>query len=252
MNRKINRRTRRMATQVIDFNPDDIHNIKTSETTSGSSCKTDQNQFNCQISNLLKRHETEGTEIKESVNFESKNVIKKETKHEIKKQEQIHSTDSNDVDVSRKAIDTVVLKLKDKVLSNRLCKKKAKERKDVIKQSTKEEEKVKNNTMLTILVDQMHTTTSVGVEERQFAFKDLLNKFKKIESKRTKRFEKKTSSELTNLDSKRNVETERIPVNINQPHTIISNEASIYSMRRPVEIVERAFDFKKLISIFNK
>jgi hypothetical protein len=241
-----------MATQIIDFNPNDIHNIKTSETTNGSACKTDQNQFNRQISNLLKRHETEGTENKESVNFESKNVIKEETKHETNKQEQIYSTDSIDVPVSHKTIAAGVSKSKDKVVSKRLCKKKAKERKDVIKQSTKEMEKVKNNTISTIFVDRIPITTFIGSEQRQFAFKDLLNKFKKIESESLKRFEKKTSSELTNLDSNENVETERIPVNINQSHTIITNEDSIYILCRPVEIPERAFDFKILISIFNK
>jgi hypothetical protein len=67
-----------------------------------------------------------------------------------------------------------------------------------------------------------------------------------------KRFEKKTSSEPTNLDPNENVETERTPVNVNQSNSIITNEDSLYSLRRPVEIAERAFDFKKLISIFNK
>jgi hypothetical protein len=43
-----------------------------------------------------------------------------------------------------------------------------------------------------------------------------------------------------------------MPVNVNQSQQIITNEDSLYSMRRPVEIAERAFDFKKLISIFNK
>ena len=252
MNRKINRRTRRMATQVIDFNPNDIYNIKTSETTSGNLCKTDQNQFNCQISNLLKQHETKGAENKESVNSESKFVKKEGTKHETNKQEQIHSTDSNDALVSYKAIGAVALKSKDKAVSETFCKKEVAERKNAIKLRTNEKEKVKNNTMSTIIVDRIPTPTSIGVEQRQFAFKDLLNKFKKIESESFKRFEKKTSSELTNLDSNENVETERIPVNVNQPQQIITNEDSLFSLRRPVEIAERAFDFKKLISIFNK
>jgi hypothetical protein len=240
-----------MATQVIDFNPNDIQKIETLETTSGSPCKTDQNQFNRQISKLLKQHETEGAENKESVNCEIKNVIKEETKHETNKQEQIISKDLNDV--SYKAIGAGVLKLKeDKVVSETFCKKKATERKDVTKLRTNENEEVKNNTMSTVTVDRIPITTSIGVEQRQFAFKDLLNKFKKIENESLKRFEKKTSSELTNLDPNENVETEGIPVNINQSHTIVSNEASIYSMRRPVEIAERAFDFKKFISFFNK
>jgi hypothetical protein len=153
MNRKINRRTRRMSTQVIDFNTDDIHKIETSETTSRSPCKTDQNQFNSQISKLLKQHETDGAANKESVNFESKNVIKKETKHETNKQEQIISKDLNDVLVSHKVIAVTALKLEeDKVVSERLCKKEVKERKDVIKQSTNNKEKIKNNTMSTIIV----------------------------------------------------------------------------------------------------
>jgi hypothetical protein len=253
MNRKINRRTRRMATQVIDFNTDDIHKIETSETTSRSPCKTDQNQFNSQISKLLKQHETDGAANKESVNCESKNVTKEETKHETNKQEQINSTDADGNLVRHKVIAVTVLKLEeDKVVSERLCKKEATERKDVIKLRTNEKEKVKNNTISTILVDRIPTPTSIGVEQRQFAFKDLLNKFKKIESASSKRFEKKTSSELTNLDPNENVETKRMPVNVNQSNSIITNEDSLYSLRRPVEIAERAFDFKKLISIFNK
>jgi hypothetical protein len=253
MNRKINRRTRRMATQVIDFNPNDIYNVNISETTGGNLCKTDQNQFNSQISNLLKRHETKVAENKESVNCESKNVIKEDKKHETNKQEQINSNNSNDKLVSHKAIAAGVLKSEEnKVVSKTFCKKEATERKDVIKQSTNNKEKIKNNTMSTIIVDRIPTTTSIGVEQRQFAFKDLLNKFKKIESESFKRFEKKTSSELTNLDLNETVETKRIPVNVNQRNSVTTNIDSIYSLRRPVEIAERAFDFKKLMSIFNK
>jgi hypothetical protein len=202
---------------------------------------------------LFKHHGKEGTEIKESVNFESKNVIKEEKKNEIKKQEQIHSNDSIDVPVSHEAIGAVALKLKeDKVVSETFCKKKATERKDVTKLRTNENEEVKNNTMSTVTVDRIPITTSIGVEQRQFAFKDLLNKFKKIENESFKRLEKKTSSELTNLDPYETVETKNIPVNVNQFNSIITNEDSLYSLRRPVEIAERAFDFKKLISIFNK
>jgi hypothetical protein len=200
---------------------------------------------------LFKHHGKEGTENQESVNCESKNVKNEETKQETDKQEQIISKDSNDI--SHKAIGAVVLKLdEDKVVSERLCKKEATERKDVTKLRTNENEEVKNNTIFTIIVDQIPTTTSIGVEQRQFAFKDLLNKFKKIESETSKRLEKKTSSELTNLDPNENVETERRPVNVNQFNSVTTNEDSLYSLHRPVEIAERAFDFKKLISIFNK
>jgi Fe2+ transport system protein B len=154
MNRKIDRRTRRMATQVIDFNPNDINKIEKIETTGKSLCKTDQNQLNSQISLLFKHHRKEGAEITESVNCVSKNVIKEEKKNETNKQEQIHSTDADGNLVSHKAIAVTALKLEeDKVVSERLCKKEATERKDFIKQSTDEKEKVKNNTMSTILVD---------------------------------------------------------------------------------------------------
>jgi hypothetical protein len=200
---------------------------------------------------LFKHHGKEGTENQESVNCESKNVKNEETKQETDKQEQIISKDSNDV--SQKTISVVALKLEEgKVVFERLCKKEVTERKDFIKQSTDEKEKDKNNTMSTIIVDRIPTTTSIGVEQRQFAFKDLLNKFKKIESESLKRFEEKTSSELTNLDPNENVETERIPVNVNQSNSITTNKDSLYSLHRPVEIAERAFDFKKLVSIFNK
>jgi hypothetical protein len=242
-----------MSTQVIDFNPNDIHNVKISETTGRSLCKTDQNQFNSQISKLLKQHETEGTANKVSVNCESKNVIKEETKHETNKQEQINRNDADGNLVSHKAIAAGVLKSEEnKVVSERLCKKEATERKDFIKQSTDEKEKVKNNTMSIILVDRIPFITSVGIEQRQFAFKDLLNKFKKIESETLKRFEKKPSLELTNLGFNKNVETKRMPFNVNQFNSVTTNEYLLYSLRRLVEIAERTFDFKKLMSIFNK